>query len=622
VRPDDPRKEPRELGSQGAKWSVLLDQDHALSEGTVGAWTMAADAGFVVSVRGYRFVALSDFTPLPDDDDGHWPLALREQHARCGSTLVGWYRSDDFAEFGCFVGERTGAAGSLGLLATHAQLRRSGFLARQGSDVDWRSRGVVPPPREQGHCASCYAIAATDMLTARHRIAQGDTQAERFSAALPVACGEYTQGCGAGYPFLAAVWSEDVGLLPESAAPYGVRDCAQVHAAKSSWRASQARYVSADDLVQELTTNGPIAVSFVAPASLRQYSGGLYEPGGDEEVDGLPVSHSALLTGYSESGDYWVVQNSWGEKWGEGGSFRLSIATARRLQLESLPVVADVVEDEHPEVLAGVLSRGGALLQDPTPENTCSDGSVIVHADGTRRSLRFAGSVGTETAVDCEEDCTLKSGPCDGQQCPCTVTSLPYAGLNAIVDKASLVCEASGSLSLLVVGLGGGAVPTTVRQKCPASTVESVELSRPVVEAASQFFGFAPDANNSVEVGDGGAALARRAADGAGPRYDVVVVDCFGDADSVPEGCRNPAFIQAAFALLRPDGLLVQNVWARSGADKAGVLPQQYADMQQLYADTFGKAQVRTEAVVDEQESQELLLTGIKGSRWLALFPE
>ena len=51
MRPDDPRKEPRELGSQGAKWSVLLDQDHALSEGTVGAWTMAADAGFVTGGR-------------------------------------------------------------------------------------------------------------------------------------------------------------------------------------------------------------------------------------------------------------------------------------------------------------------------------------------------------------------------------------------------------------------------------------------------------------------------------------------------------------------------------------------------------------------------------------------
>ena len=45
------------------------------------------------------------------------------------------------------------------------------------------------------------------------------------------------------------------------------------------------------------------------------------------------------------------------------------------------------------QVLAGVLSRGGALLQDPTPENTCSDGSVIVHADGTRRSPWANGGV-------------------------------------------------------------------------------------------------------------------------------------------------------------------------------------------------------------------------------------
>merc|ERR1719460_1062902 len=59
-RPDDPRAEPRDF--RGAeKWSVLLDQDHALSEWEVGEWSMAADAGFVVRLRGRRFVALSDF---------------------------------------------------------------------------------------------------------------------------------------------------------------------------------------------------------------------------------------------------------------------------------------------------------------------------------------------------------------------------------------------------------------------------------------------------------------------------------------------------------------------------------------------------------------------------------
>ena len=63
------------------------------------------------------------------------------------------------------------------------------------------------------------------------------------------------------------------------------------------------------------------------------------------------------------------MQNSWGEKWGEGGSFRLSIATARRLQLESLPVVADVVEDEHPEVARRSIESRTDLVVDKLCES-------------------------------------------------------------------------------------------------------------------------------------------------------------------------------------------------------------------------------------------------------------
>ena len=35
--------------------------------------------------------------------------------------------------------------------------------------------------------------------------------------------------------------------------------------------------------------------------------------------------HSQVAVGYSTSGNYWVVQNSWGTGWGEGGFVRVAM---------------------------------------------------------------------------------------------------------------------------------------------------------------------------------------------------------------------------------------------------------------------------------------------------------
>merc|ERR1719183_1571871 len=60
------------------------------------------------------------------------------------------------------------------------------------------------------------------------------------------------------------------------------------------------------------------------------------------------VDHAVLATGWGiEDGKkYWLVQNSWGQDWGEDGFFRI----ARDVDdsgIESIPEAADVVEDEN-----------------------------------------------------------------------------------------------------------------------------------------------------------------------------------------------------------------------------------------------------------------------------------
>jgi len=470
----------------------------------------------------------------------------------------------------------------------------------------------VPPPRQQGHCGSCYAIAVTDMLTTRSRLAEQDNNLERFSANALLECSDYTQGCGSGFPFLAAKWAEDVGVVVESAAGQG---CSLAGARGPARRAANARYVEPAALADEVE-RGPVVVSFIAPPSLHRYIGGIYEPEPSEDLTG-EVTHAALLVGagVADGEQYWVVQNSWGPDWGEHGRFRVLASTARTMLLETLAVAADVVPDDQPGVLAAVMEPPLALLQGA---QQCTDGDVEVVIDGARRSLRFAGSEGTETAVNCVEPCQV-SGTCsEADGCPCSLQGLPFAGMQALVEKASLLCEASGGLRLLLIGLGGGGIPTMIKQRCPIAHIESVEISATVARVASQFFGFNPSVDNTVEVADGAAAVSHRVSGGGAGAYDMVMVDCFSTGDAVPTGCRSAALLHNAKRLLRADGVVVQNIWARSAADSQKKLPSQLAAVRSLYASTF--PQVREEIVAENDANQELLLAGVQGQRWIDLF--
>eukprot|EP01065_Artemidia_motanka_P016670 TRINITY_DN2027_c0_g1_i1.p2 TRINITY_DN2027_c0_g1~~TRINITY_DN2027_c0_g1_i1.p2 ORF type:complete len:129 (+),score=38.15 TRINITY_DN2027_c0_g1_i1:854-1240(+) len=64
---------------------------------------------------------------------------------------------------------------------------------------------------------------------------------------------------------------------------------------------------------------GPMAV-YVRAASWPTYSGGIITDCGEGAVD-----HAATVVGYGRDGDvgYWVLRNSWGTGWGEGGYVRL-----------------------------------------------------------------------------------------------------------------------------------------------------------------------------------------------------------------------------------------------------------------------------------------------------------
>jgi cathepsin H len=71
---------------------------------------------------------------------------------------------------------------------------------------------------------------------------------------------------------------------------------------------------------------GPVGVAFEVMPDFKLYSSGIYTST-NCSTDPDDVNHGVVGIGYGveESTDmeYWIMKNSWGEKWGDHGFFKI-----------------------------------------------------------------------------------------------------------------------------------------------------------------------------------------------------------------------------------------------------------------------------------------------------------
>lgn len=89
----------------------------------------------------------------------------------------------------------------------------------------------------------------------------------------------------------------------------------------------------------EISKNGPIACSIAATALLN-YKGGIIT-NADTEID-----HVVEVVGWSDTGKYWIIRNSWGSYWGEMSFARISYGS---LALEEECTWATIKDYTAPE---------------------------------------------------------------------------------------------------------------------------------------------------------------------------------------------------------------------------------------------------------------------------------
>ena len=180
--------------------------------------------------------------------------------------------------------------------------------------------------------------------------------------------------------------------------------------------------------------------------------------------------------------------------------------------------------------------------------------AVTDEFDGMR-TMRFGSNSATQTSI--------KVG--DPDHLEFDYLKLALAGL--------VLAEAPRRV--LIVGLGGGALPVFMRRNFPQLQIDVVEIDPEVVTAAKLYFGFLEDTLMKAHLGDGRAFI-ERTAPGS---YDVVVLDAFGSAE-VPEHLTTQEFLIAVKRATAPGGVVVSNVWKKR-------FNRQYDAMLRTYQEVF-----------------------------------
>jgi hypothetical protein len=190
------------------------------------------------------------------------------------------------------------------------------------ASYDWRSYGGVSSVKDQGSCGSCWAFGTVGPLEAKIMIGGGPE--EDLSEQYLVSCNDEGWGCSGG--FFAHEYHRVDGAVYESCRPYHATDEACKCECWHPYKLTNWYYISGSnsvppvaDMKNAIYTYGPIGVAVYVDSYFQAYSSGIF----NRNASGQP-NHAVVLVGWNDTGNYWILKNSWGPGWGENGYMRIA----------------------------------------------------------------------------------------------------------------------------------------------------------------------------------------------------------------------------------------------------------------------------------------------------------
>lgn len=211
---------------------------------------------------------------------------------------------------------------------TRAPSLKSDEVMSLPTSFDWRNyQGYnwLTGVKNQGPCGSCWAFATVGVVEAYYNITFSNPDLDLDLAEQELVSCSGAGSCSGGSSSGAMWYIRNNGIVDENCMPYTASDssCARC----GDWQ-SRKKYV--DELHNFSPNRLSIQQSVVQYGPLYVYMGIGSEYGGYFDSNRIyrctndsGINHAVVIVGYDDSGEYWIVRNSWGAGWNGDGYFRV-----------------------------------------------------------------------------------------------------------------------------------------------------------------------------------------------------------------------------------------------------------------------------------------------------------
>lgn len=197
------------------------------------------------------------------------------------------------------------------------------------SSFDARSRGCSCNLRNQASCGGCWAFGAAETFTDNY--CHYDHYIVDMSEQDLISCDTTCGGCNGGGLTQTWEWIQSRGITTESCLGFvsgdgnsrGCPGTCQNGQAITRYRCPKYQHYSGNyNMMQGIYSYNAAEVQFSVYNNFFGYRGGIYTGAQGSAYAG---DHAVKAIGWGvENGvQYWIIQNSWGAGWGEGGYARI-----------------------------------------------------------------------------------------------------------------------------------------------------------------------------------------------------------------------------------------------------------------------------------------------------------
>ena len=213
-------------------------------------------------------------------------------------------------------------------LAAQEQQRFQAGVFGAPAAIDWRNIGganYVTAVKHQLNCGSCVSFCSCAVIESAVRIKlQNPNYAIDLSEAFLQFCGG---GSCSGWGLTSGLdFAKSTGTVDEACMPYQPTNMNCAASRCSDWQnrltkiQSYTGYATTAARKDAVATKGPLLAGMAVFNDFFAYSSGVYVA---MKSTGLAGYHCITIVGYDDAQQCWILKNSWGAGWGDGGFVRI-----------------------------------------------------------------------------------------------------------------------------------------------------------------------------------------------------------------------------------------------------------------------------------------------------------